>query len=106
MEAGSKRSIYRMSHNEPVRFLTDWRQTDGYVGHATDMSLAGMRLHSNHALGPGQFIRLVGKAMDSVAQVVHSAPRQSGWKASYEAGVRFITIHMLRSTGTFVSQQA
>lgn len=106
MEALDKRGICRMSQNESIRFLTDWRQTGGYIGHVTDMSLSGMRLHCNQALGRGQFVRLVGKAIDSVAEVVHSVPRKAGWNSGYEAGVRFITLQMLRPTGAFFSQQA
>lgn len=106
LERWDQRAIARIPRRLAVRFFTDWRQPDAFSGRTEDLSLNGLRLICRTAVRPGQHIRLVSNVLEAVGYVVRSVPRRVGWRTEHDVGIAFVTLRMLQSAGSFVSEQA
>ncbi|MEM7502417.1 MAG: DnaJ domain-containing protein [Pseudomonadota bacterium] len=104
-EAADKRAIARVNKHLDVAVFTDWRERKGFRARTEDVSLQGVRLLSSRPLRVGQRVRIVSPMLEAVGRVSNCSERKRIFTSDYTAGVAFITLRVLQSTGGFVSRR-
>lgn len=104
-EAADKRAIARIDRELEVAVFTDWRQRAGFRARTADVSLQGVRLLCTRPLAVGQRVRIVSPMLEAVGRVSNCTSRRRVFATDYVAGVAFITLRVLQSTGGFVSRR-
>ncbi len=104
-EPSDKRAIARIDKRLEVTVFTDWRQSEGFRARTEDVSLQGVRLVSARRLGVGQRVRIVSPMLEAVGRVSNCSTQSRVFAPAYSAGIAFITLCMLQSTGGFVSRR-
>lgn len=106
LESTGKRAIARINKRQGIMFYTHWPQPQGFAGHSEDVSLSGMRFLTNENLGEGQYIKIVGGAIEAIGDVIHcSKSKHRGEAFCRVAGITFVTIRFVHSVGAFVSDR-
>jgi len=105
MESAGQRAVERIEKHQRVSYYTHWPQPDGHTGYIEDMSLNGLRLVARQDLVEGQCIKIVGNALEAVAQVTHRMYERRGWTRRCVAGVSFVTLRFEQSVGGFISDR-
>ncbi len=101
-EGCDRRTITRVVNNQPLVFCSHWPQRDPVPGLAVDISLNGMKFHSNSSLQVGQLIKIESQVLTAVARVTRCQPQRTGW----DVGVQFISLSFMQSRGSFISGRA
>lgn len=104
-QLSDKRAIARVDKQLDVTVFTDWRQRTGLRAQTEDVSLQGARLICTRPMGVGQRVRIVSPMLEAVGRVSNCASRSRVFSTEYVAGVAFITLRVLQSTGGFVSHR-
>ena len=102
MEDRGRRGILRIPRNQPLIFYTHWPQREPCEGRTDDISLNGMKFHSNSPLELGQILKLDSQILKAVASVTYCQQEQKGWVV----GVQFISQCFQQSRGSFITEQA
>lgn len=105
MGSAEQRAVERIEKRQKIIYYTHWPQAKGHTAYIEDMSLHGLRLVARQDLVEGQCIKVVGNALEAVAQVTHRVYERRGWTKRCVAGVSFVTLRFARSLGGFVSDR-
>jgi len=102
IEDRDRRSNARMPNDHPLIFCTHWPQSEPYVARADDISLNGMKFHSNICVELGQVIKIDSQILRAVARVARSERQGIGWGV----GVQFLSLCFVQSRGSFITERA
>jgi len=102
-EKRDRRTIARVSNKQSLIFCTHWPQSEPCAGQADDISLNGMKFHSNTSLQEGQIIKIESQVLRSVARVTHCQQQRNGY---WKTGVQFVSLCFIQSRGSFISGRA
>ncbi len=105
MDPDDTRAVQRLGRKLEVFLYTHWNQAKGIVAKTVDVSPHGLQLTTRSDLRPGQRIRVVGRALEAVGNVTHSARRGQGFRNVTVAGVSFLTLRIQERVGGFVSRK-
>lgn len=105
IESSDHRAISRIRKRQKIIFYTHCRQNPGFSGRTEDISLNGLRLITRQALTEGQHVRIVSRVLDAVGRVSHCGVRRRGWSTENIAGISFLTMRILQSSGGLLSQR-
>ena len=98
------RAFERLNHQCPVEIYVVWPQAIPYLGRMHNLTPAGVMITLDYQLVTNQVIKLCSDLLDAVARVV-SCKFDMKLK-NYVLGLEFITLHMNRPKGTFISESA
>ena len=100
----SERAARRIEHQADIHYQVNSSRPGSIPGRVVDLSPTGLRFLSRQRLTPGCVIKIDSPTLSAVASVTHSkAENPSGF---FSTGVRFLTLRLLRSRGTFFSESA
>lgn len=105
IDAGDNRAVRRLGRKLNVFVYTHCEQEKGIAARTVDISPHGLQLTTRLQLCAGQRIRVTGQVLEAVGTVTHCARRSEGWRNLTVAGVSFLTLHILRPIGAFVSHR-
>lgn len=105
MESRDQRAIVRIDRRQDITFFTHWPQQTGFTGHTEDISPNGLCLVTRQELRKGQRIKIVSRVIEAVASVTHCKYERRSRIRYCVAGVSFVTLRFVRSTGGFVSDR-
>ncbi|MBT4522335.1 MAG: DnaJ domain-containing protein [Halieaceae bacterium] len=105
VEDSCRRAIMRTPKDHPLAFHLNWPQSEPCSGRTDNLSLNGMRFHSDKALELGQIIKIDCEILRAVGRVTHSQQRMD-LDEQWTTGVQFVSLSFEQSRGTFVSAQA
>jgi curved DNA-binding protein CbpA len=106
LEPTGQRAVARIDKRQEITFFTQWPQAIGLTGQTEDISLNGMRFVTSAELVQGQYIKIVSRIADAIAQVANFSPTGGSPGATNVAGVSFVTLRFNRSQGAFVTERA
>ena len=102
LEQFGQRQVTRIMANSEITFFTRWPQS-GLRAQVQDLSPSGMRFITNTPLSINSIIKINGKHLDSVAQIVNYHKLKKALSPFYSIGIKFLTLEFHQKTGTFVS---
>lgn len=102
-ESGGQRAVARIDKRQRIAFFTHWPQKKSFSGQTEDVSLNGLRFTTSRDLQMGQRIKIVSNVLEAIATVTHCKFHRQGFKMQCTAGVSFITLRFVQTSGGFVS---
>ena len=105
MFADGRRAAHRSPRSVAVQFMPQTDHQQVHPANTQDLSMAGVLLVSKQSLQKGERVRIVSDVFEAVGEVARSQQRCFGWQTQFLTGLRFHTLHMLRTTGGFVSEK-
>lgn len=75
LEPAGQRAVARIDKRQEITFYTRWPQAVGFAGQTEDISLNGMRFVTSADMVPGQYIKIVSRIADAIAQVANFSRR-------------------------------
>ena len=99
-----ERGARRIEHQGAIQFRVDSSTPRTYPANVVDLSPTGLRFVSKHRLRQGCIVKLDSPTLSAVARVTHSSriPAQG----QFSTGVKFVTLKLITTRGTFVSARA
>ena len=104
LEQFGQRQVTRIMANSEITFFTRWPQS-GLRGQVQDLSPSGMRFIANTPLSINSIIKIKGKHLNSVAQIVNYHKLKKVLSPFYSIGIKFLTLEFHQKSGTFVSSR-
>ena len=99
-----ERAARRIEHPGMIHFRVDASRTGAYRANVVDLSPTGLRFVSKHRLRRGCIVKLDSPTLSAVASVTHSSAAPA--RGQFATGVRFLTLKLIKTRGTFVSASA
>ncbi|MEM8491524.1 MAG: DnaJ domain-containing protein [Pseudomonadota bacterium] len=94
-----RRSLLRVDKPIKVVFRTQWPQPVPFNGACVNVSLTGMRMRSSVALEVGQLLAAETNMLQAVAEVTRVTHPGISW----DVGVKFVTLHIKQTRGSFLA---
>ncbi|MEM6485775.1 MAG: DnaJ domain-containing protein [Pseudomonadota bacterium] len=94
-----RRSLLRVDKPTKVTFRTRWPQPVPFTGACVNVSLTGMRMRSSVALDVGQMLAAETDMLRAVAEVTRVTHPGISW----DVGVKFLTLHIKQTRGSFLA---
>jgi curved DNA-binding protein CbpA len=105
LELEGQRAVARIDKDQAITFYTQWRPAFRFTGRTENISLNGMRFTTEANMAQGQYIKIVSRFAEAIAQVSNITVRRRGLRSSNVAGVSFVTLRFCQSTGGFLSER-
>lgn len=96
----TRRTVHRVTKDEPLRFFTDWQAPAGHAGVLVDLSLAGLRFAAPEPLQAQQIVRIECALFSAVVRVARC---ERGRELLFQIGAEFVTVLFHRQRGSLVS---